>query len=89
MKHLLFIVARVEYLRHDVELTVLCAAKDETSVEFIRPLLNSWAECSVVMSCGKVDSDKSGQRGDERQMWRLCMSDSRIQRRETRFRWNA
>jgi hypothetical protein len=30
---------------------VLCAAKDETSVEFIRPLLNSWAECSVVISC--------------------------------------
>jgi hypothetical protein len=30
---------------------VLCAAKDETSVEFMRPLLNSWAECSVVISC--------------------------------------
>jgi hypothetical protein len=29
----------------------LCAAKDETSVEFMRPLLNSWAECSVVISC--------------------------------------
>jgi hypothetical protein len=39
---------------------VLCAAKDETSVEFMRPLLNSWAECSVVISCGKVDYDKSG-----------------------------
>jgi hypothetical protein len=32
-------------------LKVLCAAKDETSVEFMRPLLNSWAECSVVISC--------------------------------------
>jgi hypothetical protein len=30
---------------------VLCAAKDETSVEFMRPLLNSGAECSVVISC--------------------------------------
>jgi hypothetical protein len=30
---------------------VLCAAKDETSVEFMRPLLNSWAECSLVISC--------------------------------------
>jgi hypothetical protein len=30
---------------------VLCAAKDENSVEFMRPLLNSWAECSVVISC--------------------------------------
>jgi hypothetical protein len=30
---------------------VLCAAKDETSVEFMRPLLNSCAECSVVISC--------------------------------------
>jgi hypothetical protein len=39
---------------------VLCAAKDETSVEFMRPLLNSWAECSVVISCGKVDYNKSG-----------------------------
>jgi hypothetical protein len=39
---------------------VLCAAKDETSVEFMRPLLNSWAEISVVISCGKVDYDKSG-----------------------------
>jgi RNase H-like domain found in reverse transcriptase len=39
---------------------VLCAAKDESSVEFMRPLLNSWAECSVVISCGKVDYDKSG-----------------------------
>jgi hypothetical protein len=98
VKHLLFIIARVEYLRHDVELmvvvlscldqlrtdikksqasymrglkllrkqifhdehVVLCAVKDETSVEFMRPLLNSWAECSVVISCGKVDYDKSG-----------------------------
>jgi hypothetical protein len=39
---------------------VLCAAKGETSVEFMKPLLNSWAECSVVISCGKVDYDKSG-----------------------------
>jgi hypothetical protein len=39
---------------------MLCAAKDETSVEFMRPLLNSWAECSVVISYGKVDYDKSG-----------------------------
>jgi hypothetical protein len=39
---------------------VLCAAKDETSVEFMKPLLNSWAECSVAISCGKVDYDKSG-----------------------------
>jgi hypothetical protein len=30
---------------------LLCAAKDETSVEFMRPLLNSGAECSVVISC--------------------------------------
>jgi hypothetical protein len=26
----------------------------------MRPLLNSWAECSVVISCGNVDYDKSG-----------------------------
>jgi Integrase zinc binding domain len=26
----------------------------------MRPLLNSWAEYSVVISCGKVDYDKSG-----------------------------
>jgi hypothetical protein len=26
----------------------------------MRPLLNSWAECSVVISCRKVDYDKSG-----------------------------
>jgi hypothetical protein len=26
----------------------------------MRPLLNSWAECSVVIFCGKVDYDKSG-----------------------------
>jgi hypothetical protein len=26
----------------------------------MRPLLNSWAECSVVISGGKVDYDKSG-----------------------------
>jgi hypothetical protein len=26
----------------------------------MRPLLNSWAECSVVISCGKVDYDISG-----------------------------
>jgi hypothetical protein len=26
----------------------------------IRPLSISWAECSVVISCGKVDYDKSG-----------------------------
>jgi hypothetical protein len=44
----------------DPGLLVLCAAKDETSVEFMRPLLNSWAECSVVISCGKVEYDKSG-----------------------------
>jgi hypothetical protein len=30
----------------------------------MRPLSISWAECSVVISCGKVDYDKSGQRGD-------------------------
>jgi hypothetical protein len=36
--------------RYPYEL-VLCAAKDETSVEVMRPLLNSWAECSVVISC--------------------------------------
>jgi hypothetical protein len=41
-------------------LMVLCAAKDETSVEFMRPLSISCAECSVVISCGKVDYDKSG-----------------------------
>jgi hypothetical protein len=35
----------------DARCGVLCAAKDETSVEFMRPLLNSWAECSVVISC--------------------------------------
>jgi hypothetical protein len=34
-----------------VGLRVLCAAKDETSVEFMRPLLKSSAECSVVISC--------------------------------------
>jgi hypothetical protein len=26
----------------------------------MRPLSNSWAECSVVISCRKVDYDKSG-----------------------------
>jgi hypothetical protein len=26
----------------------------------MRPLSISWAECSVVISCGKVDYDKSG-----------------------------
>jgi hypothetical protein len=26
----------------------------------IRPLSISWAECSVLISCGKVDYDKSG-----------------------------
>jgi hypothetical protein len=26
----------------------------------MRPLSSSWAECSVVISCGKVDYDKSG-----------------------------
>jgi hypothetical protein len=26
----------------------------------MRPLSISWAECSVVISCGKVDHDKSG-----------------------------
>jgi hypothetical protein len=35
----------------ELGLVVLCAAKDETSVEFMRPLLNSCAECSVVISC--------------------------------------
>jgi RNase H-like domain found in reverse transcriptase len=30
----------------------------------MRPLSRSCAECSVVISCGKVDYDKSGQRGD-------------------------
>jgi hypothetical protein len=43
-----------------IDYHVLCAAEDETSVEFMRSLLNSWAECSVVISCGKVDYDKSG-----------------------------
>jgi transposase InsO family protein len=33
---------------------MLCAAKDETSVEFMRPLLNSWAECSVVILAEKL-----------------------------------
>jgi hypothetical protein len=33
---------------------VLCAAKDETSVEFMRPLLNSWAERSVVILAEKL-----------------------------------
>jgi hypothetical protein len=36
------------------------AAHNKCSVEFMRPLLNSWAESSVVISCGKVDYDKSG-----------------------------
>jgi hypothetical protein len=27
---------------------------------WMRPLSRSWAECSVVISCGKVDYDKSG-----------------------------
>jgi hypothetical protein len=30
----------------------------------MRPLSISWAECSDVISCGKVDCDKSGLRGD-------------------------
>jgi hypothetical protein len=47
-------------LKVDTVPEVLCAAKDATSVEFMRPLLNSWAECSVVISCGKIDYDKSG-----------------------------
>jgi Integrase zinc binding domain len=30
----------------------------------MRPLSRSWAECSVVISCGIVDYDKYGWRGD-------------------------
>jgi hypothetical protein len=30
----------------------------------MRPLSISWAGCYVVISCGKVDYDKSGKRGD-------------------------
>jgi hypothetical protein len=48
----LLLEARKLYVRlYNVMFPVLCAAKDETSVEFMRPLLNSWAECSVVISC--------------------------------------
>jgi hypothetical protein len=35
--------------------TVLCYA-----LLRMRPLSISWAECSVVISCGKIDYDKSG-----------------------------
>jgi hypothetical protein len=72
MKHFLFIEARVENLRHYVELMVVVLGglgQLRTDIEFLvlcyallrmRPLLNSWAECSVVISFGKVDYDKSG-----------------------------
>jgi hypothetical protein len=55
-----FRLGRTEYIFESSHGEVLCAAKDETSVEVMRPLLNSWAECSVEISCGKVDYDKSG-----------------------------
>jgi hypothetical protein len=31
-----------------------------SETEMARPLSRSWAECYVVISCGKVDYDKSG-----------------------------
>jgi hypothetical protein len=69
---------------------VLSTTLEESDVCYallrMSPLSISCAECSVVISCGKVDYDKSGQRGDGRQMWRLCVSDSRMQGRETRSR---
>jgi hypothetical protein len=50
---------------------LLCAAKNETSFDIIcyallrvRPLSISCAEGCVVISCGKVDYDKSGWRDD-------------------------
>jgi hypothetical protein len=55
----------------------------------MRPLSKSCAESCNVISCGKVDYNKSGWRDDWRQMCRLCMSDSIIQKCETRSRWNA
>jgi hypothetical protein len=65
----------------------------------MRPLSISCAEGFVVISCGKVDYDKSGWWDDWLQMCRLCihiyiyayicMIDSRIQRREIRSWWNA
>jgi hypothetical protein len=62
---------------------MLCVAKDETSVDIMcrRFTYNFLRK--------KVDYDKSGWRDDLRQMWRLCMSDSRIQRCKTRSRCNA
>jgi hypothetical protein len=37
-----------------------CCATGCYALLRMRPLLNSWAECSVVISCGKIDYDKSG-----------------------------
>jgi hypothetical protein len=34
------------------------------ALQRMRPLTISWAECSVVISCGKVDYDKFCYRGD-------------------------
>jgi hypothetical protein len=56
---------KVQKRRKDEVATDIDAKKEARSVYCyallrMRPLLNSWAECSVVISCGKVDYDKSG-----------------------------
>jgi hypothetical protein len=52
----------------------------------MRALSISYAEGFLVISCGKVDYDKSGWRSDWRKMWQLCVTESRIRRCETRSR---
>jgi hypothetical protein len=75
MKHLLFIVARVEYLRHlfcrPDQVSLTNSYVDWYALLRMRHLSISCAEGCVVISCGKVDYDKSGWRGDWRQMCRL------------------
>jgi hypothetical protein len=72
MEYFLLIVTRAEYLRHDVQLMVVVLGglgQLRCDVEFLiryyallkmRPLSISCVEDFVVISCGKVDYDKSG-----------------------------
>jgi hypothetical protein len=46
--------------RMTVDLRVPNASTKCYALLWMRPLSISWAECSVVISCGKVDYDKSG-----------------------------
>jgi hypothetical protein len=55
----------------------------------MRPLSISYAEGFLVFSCGEVEYDKHGYRNDRRKTRVLGMTDSGIQRCQTRPRWNA